>query len=729
MKQVEWLPGWLCFYDPGVNVMKIAGINCGSFIASFAFYVVISTPVLASSQYALLVGVTDYPSLSDEQQLHGPGNDVDLLERLLRERGFDRKNVNVLTNKRGESAQPTHKAILDALHTLTEVLQRDDFVYLHFSGHGSQQPAAMGQLNHETDGLDEIFLPTDIGQWSDDGAQVENAITDNEMNHVITMMRNKGAFVWAVFDSCHSGTMTRGNPQPGVRYRKVSPKLLGIPAARLKAAAVRHQGRVDELQTEQKPGDEGAGGYIGFFASQTTETTPEMVLPRGHERRKPYGLFSYTLAEILQSGASMSYRQAGQLILQRYMSQNMRMATPMFEGGDYLDAPLFGMHGSRERILQWPLDLADGRWTIPAGALQQVERGSLFAILPDAAAGNDQLLGYAVVKESTEFTSTLEPREDGEQHALAGGKPDNKRYARLLEPAISMVMRIALPSEPASYGGGDAEVYELLQRMSHKENTQGISIEWVDDDQEADLRLAIMDNQLWLLSATGELIQDGADKSLSVRFDRPADELEEVLSDSFQSIAKVLNLLKIANSVENGKYSAKIEMVLLQTPVASGGARAVESGRITEFREGDKIRFILKNHSSTAVDVTLLFIDSQYGVTAMYPLSGQSNRIGAGDLLSGAEFSVTADTLGIEHMLVIAVKALPGTAQSDFSYLGQQRLQKTKGVAKTRGIGANNVYALLKRAGFGGAATRGLRPKKSVADETVMKVYSWRVMP
>ncbi len=712
-------------------MMKIAGILRGSLVAClcFVFYVVISTPLLASSQYALLVGVTEYPSLPDEEQLFGPGNDVELLARLLRERGFDQKNINVLTNKRGEAVQPTRKAILGALNILTEKLQRDDFVYLHFSGHGSQQPQAKSQSNHETDGLDEIFLPTDIGQWNDDGAQVENAITDNEMNHAITAMRQKGAFVWAVFDSCHSGTMTRGNPQPDVRYRKVSPGLLGIPAGRLKAATVRHRGKVDDLQSEQQPGDEkGTGGYIGFFASQTTETTPEIDLPRGHERRKPYGLFSYTLAEILQSGASMTYRQAGQLILQRYMSQNMRMATPMFEGGDYLDAPLFGMDGGRERILQWQLDLVDFHWTNPSGALHQVERGSLFAILPDAAAANDQLLGYALVKESTEFTSTLEPRADEDRQALAGVKPDSKSYARLLEPAISMVLRMALPPEPASSVGSEAQAYALLQQMSQNENSQGISIEWMDSDQEADLRLAIMDNQLWLLSATGELIPDGADKSLSVRLDRPANELEEVLSASFQSIAKVLNLLKIANSVENGEYSAKIEMELLQTPAAGGGERAIESGRITEFREGEKIRFRLKNHSSTAVDVTLLFIDSQYGVTAMYPLSGQSNRISTGGLLSGVEFSVTADTLGVEHMLVIAVKAQPGTAHSDFSYLEQERLQKTKETAKTRGIGASNVYALIKRAGFGGVATRGLRPRKSASDETAMKLFSWRVL-
>lgn len=71
--------------------MKTRFIRFASFC--FVFYLVISTPASAFSRYALLVGVTDYPSLPDEEQLFGPGNDVVLLERLLGERGFEHKNI------------------------------------------------------------------------------------------------------------------------------------------------------------------------------------------------------------------------------------------------------------------------------------------------------------------------------------------------------------------------------------------------------------------------------------------------------------------------------------------------------------------------------------------------------------------------------------------------------------------------------------------------------------
>ena len=81
----------------------------------------------------------------------------------------------------------------------------------------------------------------DIGRWDGEAGQVPNAITDNELGAAIGRIRAKGAFVWAVFDNCHSGTITRGNAGklPGERSRQIKPEGLGIPADVLRAAAAR----------------------------------------------------------------------------------------------------------------------------------------------------------------------------------------------------------------------------------------------------------------------------------------------------------------------------------------------------------------------------------------------------------------------------------------------------------------------------------------------------------
>ena len=92
--------------------------------------------------------------------------------------------------------------------TLPARSQRDDFVYLHLSGHGAQQPQA--KAGNETDGLDEIFLPRDIDKWVNRDKGVPNALMDDEIGAALDAIRDKGAFIWAVFDCCHSGTATRG---------------------------------------------------------------------------------------------------------------------------------------------------------------------------------------------------------------------------------------------------------------------------------------------------------------------------------------------------------------------------------------------------------------------------------------------------------------------------------------------------------------------------------------
>ena len=178
-----------------------------------------------------------------------------------------------------------------------------DFVYLHFSGHGSRQPAKKGDAG-ETDGLDELFLPSDIGAWDDAVGEVKNALVDDEIGNSIAAIRAKGAFVWAVFDSCHSGTVTRGAPAgEDVKMRKVPASALGIPQQALDDAErdrVKTRGHAKpESALGAVDGDNKQGGFVAFYAAQTTEQTPEMRLPAGEEGRVPHGLFSFTILHVI----------------------------------------------------------------------------------------------------------------------------------------------------------------------------------------------------------------------------------------------------------------------------------------------------------------------------------------------------------------------------------------------------------------------------------------------
>src|ERR1700722_12548438 len=196
------------------------------------------TPVY-SKNMALVVGVSDYASLKDHN-LPGARNDAFLVASFILDNGFNKEDVIVLAQTQSAQgihifAAPTRAAILRALGELTSRAGAGDFIYLHFSGHGGQQPSVKGVSLFKKEGLDEIFLPADIGTW--DGAKrlVTNAITDDELLDSITRIRNKGAFVWAVFDSCYSGDIVRGAPSPEVE-RRVDMSQLGVPDSAIQQA-------------------------------------------------------------------------------------------------------------------------------------------------------------------------------------------------------------------------------------------------------------------------------------------------------------------------------------------------------------------------------------------------------------------------------------------------------------------------------------------------------------
>ena len=195
-------------------------------------WVTFAQSVVARDNYAVLIGASTYTNLDDRFWLVGPANDVELVSTYLTTNPhipFRHQNVTVLADGVEGAQPPTLAAIRNSMDKLAAKVGPGDFVYLHFSGHGTQAPAASDQF--ELDGLDELFLPVDIGPWNDTTGTVENALVDDEIGQMIGALRSRGATVWAVFDSCHSGTLTRSVVDEDVRLRRLAPSDLGIPAS------------------------------------------------------------------------------------------------------------------------------------------------------------------------------------------------------------------------------------------------------------------------------------------------------------------------------------------------------------------------------------------------------------------------------------------------------------------------------------------------------------------
>ncbi|SEG26300.1 caspase family protein [Marinobacterium lutimaris] len=657
-----------------------------------------STPVLAAKR-ALLVGVSEYPNLPASLQLDGPVHDAEIVHGVLLQRGFDEENIEQLVTGIEEQALPTRANIIAALEGLAASAQDEDFIYLHFAGHGSRQPARASD-NIETNGLDEIFLPMDADKWNSSIGSVENAIIDDEIGAYIDRIRDRGADVWLVFDSCHSGTMTRGAvAMPEVKYRRVGSDLLGIPdslegsaeANPILEIATRGYEQSSTQQTSSKqpasqqtssqpqgepvPAAE-RGELIAFSAAQSAETTPEMKLPRNSDGRRFHGLFTYTMMEVLGANPKLTYQQLAQQVVSRYQSLPWQATQPLFSASD-MNRPVFNEEQSVAQV--YPANLRRGRLEIQAGALTLLDAGAKVEVLSSPMAAEDERLGTLLLEEATPLKSWASVPEEE-----SVGWPESV-YVRLIEPVANTEVGVALLPARSMNEERQQQVEDWLAQLA----SQGVGIAHSALDS-ADILVSEFDGHLWFMRADQSLPCEEQSlsepelatctetrlpqKLLNMPLTGDEEQQQMLLAASLQKIATVTRLMASMQHLPGGQQ-------------ISSSFRIERNGTTEDFpvnakpvlNEGDRILFDLTNRATRPQDVSILFVDSQYGVYQLYPDSGQPNRLGSGESLS-FQWDVNVDTVGTEHLLVSSV---PGVGvNTDLGYLQQAPLN-----VSTRGLG------------------------------------------
>jgi hypothetical protein len=157
---------------------------------------------------ALVVGVNQY---AKQTGLNGCLNDIADVKKALIDHGV----VQAIHVTELADSQATKQAILDALTALVGQLGSGDCGYFHFSGHGVRMATTDPQ---EPDGMDEVICPYEF-EWTD-----ATAIRDNELLDALAGLRLDARMV-LVFDSCHSGDMSRFVAAPGTL-----PRTLPVPS-------------------------------------------------------------------------------------------------------------------------------------------------------------------------------------------------------------------------------------------------------------------------------------------------------------------------------------------------------------------------------------------------------------------------------------------------------------------------------------------------------------------
>jgi len=670
---------------PRTRSMSRVLLACAAF-ATLVASIFAAAPLQSGVRRALLIGCGDYPLLERADpaayeatvRLAGPANDVALLrDVLVRELDFESANVRTLVGwPADELLRPTRARILAELEALRDASGTGDFVFVHFSGHGTQQPSRERDSAVEPDGLDEVLLPADVAVFDPAQGSIPGALRDDEIGAALAAIRDRGATVWFVVDACHSGSILRGDDE--VRWRGLDPALLAVPRATRRAA-----------------GSNSGGGHAAsapialdrialFHGAQSHGRAPEYEIEIDGVSQS-HGLFTWLLAqELVRTRGAVTYRELIARVVAAYQAWPCRVTVPGASGDD-LERLVFG--GSTE--VKALLAVRDGdSWRVDAGRLAGLVPGARLALLAD----DDTPIGELIVDRAEPF----------ESHARVRGEALETQFAslsaarvRVLEvPLADPSLRWALVDPSGAALAADVlpqRVREELlapERLVRLPHTAPHEADWwlVVDGDRARLR--------------PRLAAGGVDLFLRSCDDAPRE---------LARIARAQNLTTLAATA-----GAPLPNGLAVTIDVREGARAAPR-RLTSGERvspGHEVRVRCTKLAGASVDLNVFYVDALHGLTRLFPRLGDSPRLAADTAgeLTVLDWTPILDTaLGLEHVLVIAQRREESEAVLDLASLEQA------GVSVVRGSLNDPVARFLddlasaqpSRAGIGSVAGSG----------------------
>ena len=150
---------------------------------------------MSTTKKALLIGC-NY-STDSKNKLYGCINDtINMSNTLVDAFDYDLNNITILRDdSKNSNNLPTRSNILNNLNTLVNNSSNLTEIWFHYSGHGSQ---IKDKNNDESDGLDEVIVPTDF--------KTVGFITDDEIFEILKKINVKCRVILC-FDCCHSGSI------------------------------------------------------------------------------------------------------------------------------------------------------------------------------------------------------------------------------------------------------------------------------------------------------------------------------------------------------------------------------------------------------------------------------------------------------------------------------------------------------------------------------------------
>lgn len=647
-----------------------------------------------TARRALLIGIDAYPKI---RQLSGCVNDVRLMRTILQDNfGFAPDTITVL-----ENGEATRAAILAAFDALIAATGRDDIVVIHFAGHGSQMTDLEGD---EPSGLDSTIMPFDTEGWQGDNRD----ITDDEIGLMLDALGARTSYITLIFDSCHSGTITRdavgANGRSVQADTRPASELKRQPVAGVARATTRSAGPSGWMPMTEK--------YVLISGCRDEETSFEYQPPEG-EGKVSHGALTYFLSQQLrQATPGTTYRDIFERAAARVNAVN-NAQHPQMEGK--ADREIFGVREVTPTKFLRVTARDGGTVTLSAGAAQGVTTGSVYAIHPQGtkdpassfAQGEAEVTEVGVVSSQARITSeasagtiTPDARAFETRHAFG----DFRLGITVLDtPGAEAAMLRALLDgstllKVLSGGEPGAVTVRLLPAREQVVQTDPVP------------RAGALRAPMWAsFGETGDLLMP-----LKALGD------EKTIRENLETLARFRQALALENPDPDSKLRGKFTLDLLKQDAQGKWvvAEPETAGGQIVYTEGDAIGFQVSSQHDSPVYTALVDFEVTGAVTPLRPprrAPAAQEKLGAGITYKiGPELKqaprVTWDAGfpfidSIDHSreaeAIETVKLFITEQPADFSVLEQ------KGVRGDSAGKPTPLGNLLQRA-FQGSPTRGI---------------------
>jgi Caspase domain len=342
---------------------------------------------LGQEKYALLIGIDTYqpanttvkhpegantgrfaPGAPLFYNLTGPTHDVASMRGVLTSSKFgfpdDDQHIHLL-----ENGAATRAGILAAMNKyLVEQPKKGDTVVLYVAGHGSLRVNSKSNkqtfdLAGKPTPLDNTIVPADAYLGTED-------IRDREMARIFNKALDKGIYLTAIFDTCHSGGTARGAE---VGPRTVPRMLAYDPRDIAEAPDVNSAG-----EPVIAPEDRKDNPALVLAATQVDQKAKELP-----DASPPHGVFTMALIDALQAlPANISANDLWKRVQVDLEVQGFSDQQPVLDGTKQRrERPLFGGEPGSEKVRAAVISVDDDGVVLDIGSVADIGIGSEFVAL------------------------------------------------------------------------------------------------------------------------------------------------------------------------------------------------------------------------------------------------------------------------------------------------------------------------------------------------------------